>query len=263
MSEVMAGTVHNLGPVDLSVVYDSISRDKGRLLRTTAESVDRSYATGMAAVLVDRDYPQTAVGYVRFVPLMPHQIHDSLERAIGMDYHVFETGTAHIVPTHRRREYQGRGYYPLLRRALYDQHRSELHRGTLVIGTTKNRRVIKSLHVLRDELPGLDYEVCTHDKYPGIKALTCVCTGSFGHGVQYWGECSRRIPDRDVIQLVQSAEHHGHDQYGDDISCTMYVSSSDLAQRISDSLVDHFALPVLGQGYRRLVGKLKELGHFD
>jgi hypothetical protein len=271
MSEVIAGTVDTLGQVSLAAVYNSLNQDKGRILKTSIESVQRSYDSGMAAVIVDaydRAQVRTAVGFVRFVPLIPHQVSDSLRRS-GHRFQVVETGTAHIMPEHRGRVYQGHGHYRPLREALYSQVESGLHDRILVIGTTKNRRVIKSLHDLRERYPYLDYEVTSHDKYPGIKALTCVCTGKFGHGVQLGDKCSKRIRGREIIPLIQSTSiHHGqHDRQSDDIDCTMYVSSSRLADDINERLLGHFALYNHGRlhlgGYRILVEKLRSVGHYE
>jgi hypothetical protein len=233
---------------DLNGVIDSIHHETGTLLQPSIESLENSFADRKAVVLLDQE---RAVGYVRLSSLLDAD----KKEAIGLpgDFpDITETGSAIIHPKLR-----GHGYYPKMRTELLSMFSEEMREGKmLILGTTKNPRVIESLDDSVDRT-GMEFQIVSRHEIPMIAPFTCVCQGEFGRGFQEGASCHQEPTPN---QLVQITEHKWEDvrkNGNGKIPCTLYVSDLDLANEMGIFLYSHYG------SQENLVEALKMVGQYE
>jgi hypothetical protein len=209
--------------------------------------LESSFSDRRAVVLMDGE---KTIGYVRLSSLLDISGKNML--GIPDDFpDIAETGTAIIHP-----DYRGHGYYPKLRTKLQSMFVEEMkEERLLVLGTTKNLRVIESLDDAVEI--GLQFTIVGRDEIPMIAPFTCVCEGEFGNGFQNGTSCFQAATQSELIQIGKHNWEDVKKNGGSKIPCTVYVSDIDLARKMETRLLDQF-------GSRdEVVNALRSIGYYE
>lgn len=247
-SNMSIANIDTLGYVpDLNEVLDAIHHEPKTLLQPTLVSMEASFRDGKAVALMKDN---EAVGYVRFTPLLDAEKKENLDLPERIP-EIYETGTAIILRSER-----GNKYYPKMRTELIKMAADDIKKGKiLVLGTTKNPRVVESLDDAINHT-GISFRIVQRNLYSSVMAHTCVCEGSFGNGYQFGTSCHK---EPTVQQLIQITNHKWDEVVKEDgeIPCTIYVSDLELARRTEAELLELF-------GTRQaVVDALKGQGQYD
>lgn len=235
---------------DLREIH-SVMRHEKNMLHPPIGEIVRSFADGLACVLVDGEgSKERAVGYYRFIPLMDGGLKERLGLPIDFP-DIWEMGSAVILP-----EYRGHHLARLLSDTLLGSQAARIrNHELLILGTTKTIKVVRiHEHALRGGSDELSFHICRHTDFSNIAALTCVCEGPMGTGMHLDYECSRRADTGAVESIRRSELSELPAARGPDIACVMYVSSRELAESINRRLGAQF------DGL--FASKLKEIGYY-
>ncbi len=219
--------------VDLREIHRGIEADD-HMRHPSRESLERSYAEGMAVAMVDRsEGTNVAVGYVR----LSERLGSDLYRSIGLEAanlpKVYEIGSGFVLG-----EYRGGRHYPGMRNSLLQLHRREITQGSmLVVGITNNVQVVKALG--HAEKIGVSFDTGTmrelHEGYEMTTQFFCNCNPhpQIKIMIQIPGCTSQPTP-----QYTIESEHP--DKNGSMPYYTVYWSNQSLMRRLDDRLRQSF-----------------------
>lgn len=251
-------TETNIVPVSIEQAYanldfrpwaEAVQQYPDSMLPVTSEALRESFEKDMAVALVDRE-TRKVMGGSRLIPLLDN----GLREKIGLDRdfpQIWEMGSVIIVDDPKAR---GNGFSFKLNKALLDSVRQRTDSGELlIIGTTKTLFLIRTL--LKENI-GLNFSISSHDEYPMIAPLTCVCKGEMGQGFQESNNCSARIKPEQAANLLNSACKDGK------IPCTLFVSDRELAQKIEEGLKTRFSKDNLLDPQKAETDLLRNMGYY-
>ncbi len=249
----------NLG---LDTVVAGINDESAALLHVEKSSLTASFEAAMSAVIAERISPTEAeaLAHVRFSPLLDPMLIEQLELPSDTPQ-LWEIGTGYA-----DQRIRGNGYYTDMRNGLLEMYAEQIISGNiLILGTTKAAPVVRVLKA--SEQVGLPAHITHHSTFPRISALTCVCTGDFGHGYQYGMDaCDKRLSsdiipvgeiwdakDKVRISTIPVSERNGSSI----IPCTKYLHGPlETAHRLNDILTKRFPQPQM------MVDQLQKLNYY-
>ncbi len=257
ISVITAHTLPERGLPPLDCLAHEMNRD-GALLQVDPRKLEVSLLQGLAAVIMAGEEGQDVpVAISRLIPLISTELAEELglpEELRG----ICEMGSVFVHASNRN---QGLG--TLVQQATLEASSTALSNGSqLVIGTTKEIRELRALGHIAG-MRGVSFKPTHHLDYPFIAPLTCVCKPTespFGTGFQYGEACVQRVDRAQVPDIiVRSKIPHRQEMqmYDTHIPCTMFISSTDTAQRFSDGYREFFG------SRENMVRRLMEVGYYE